>query len=77
MAKLSAREGETLVLIQAGESNKSMAATLGLTERAVEMRRSAIMKKLGVRSVAALVDLAATHRILAELRQAAMNRVEY
>jgi FixJ family two-component response regulator len=77
MARLSPREQETLVMIQAGESNKSMAATLGLTERAVEMRRSAIMKKLGVRSVAALVDLAATHRILADLRQAAKNRIEY
>jgi two-component system, LuxR family, response regulator FixJ len=77
MAKLSPREDETLVMIQAGESNKSMAAKLGLTERAVEMRRSAIMKKLGVRSVAALVDLAATHRILAELRQAAQSRIEY
>ena len=77
MAKLSPREQETLVLIQAGESNKAMASTLGLTERAVEMRRSAIMKKLGVRSVAALVDLAATHRILADLRQAAKNRLAY
>jgi FixJ family two-component response regulator len=77
MAKLSPREQETLLLIQAGESNKAMASTLGLTERAVEMRRSAIMKKLGVRSVAALVDLAATHRILADLRQAQKNRLEY
>jgi FixJ family two-component response regulator len=67
--QLSDREWETLKLIQAGESNKSMAAKLFLTERAVEMRRSAIMKKLQVRSVAELLNLTTTHRILTELRE--------
>jgi two-component system, LuxR family, response regulator FixJ len=69
--RLSDRERETLEMIQAGESNKSMAAKLFLTERAVEMRRAGIMRKLRVRSVAELVDLTATHRILTELRSAA------
>jgi FixJ family two-component response regulator len=67
--QLSEREKETLRLIRAGESNKSMAAKLFITERAVEMRRSAIMKKLQVRSLAELLDLAITHGILQELRQ--------
>jgi FixJ family two-component response regulator len=67
--QLSERDRETLQLIQAGESNKSMAAKLFLTERAVEMRRAAIMKKLQVSSVAELLDLTITHRILTELRQ--------
>lgn len=75
VARLSPRERETLVMIQAGVPNKAMAAKLCLTERAVEMRRSAIMRKMGVRSVAELVDLTATHRILAELREAANHRV--
>jgi FixJ family two-component response regulator len=75
IAQLSPREQETLVMIQAGESNKSMATKLGLTERAIEMRRSAIMRKVGVRSVAELVDLAVTHRIFADLRQATKNRI--
>ncbi len=70
IGQLSDRERETLGLIQAGESNKSMAAKLFLTERAVEMRRSAIMRKLQVRSVAELLDLIATHRILTELHKA-------
>jgi FixJ family two-component response regulator len=69
--RLSERERETLEMIQAGLSNKAMAAKLFLTERAVEMRRSAIMRKLQVRSVAELADLTATHRILTELRSAA------
>lgn len=67
--QLSEREVETLDLIQSGESNKSMAAKLFLSERAVEMRRSAIMKKLQVRSVAELVELTTTHRMLTEFRQ--------
>ena len=75
VGRLSPRERETLAMIQAGESNKSMAAKLCLTERAVEMRRSAIMRKMQVGSVAELVDLAVTHRILAELREAAKIRI--
>ena len=74
VARLSDRELETLCLIQAGESNKSMAAKLRLTERAVEMRRSAIMRKLQVNSVAELLDLTISHRILTGLRQAASQR---
>lgn len=70
---LNDRERETLELIQAGESNKSMAAKLFLTERAVEMRRSAIMRKLGVRTIAELFDLCITHRVLADLRQTARS----
>jgi len=73
--QLSLREQQTLEMIQAGESNKSMAAKLDLTERAVEMRRSAIMRKMKVQSVAELIDLTATHRILAELRESARVRV--
>ena len=48
-----------------------MAVKLFVTERAVEMRRSSIMKKLEVQSLAELLDLTVTHRILDELRQAA------
>jgi FixJ family two-component response regulator len=65
---LSDRDRETLALIQAGNSNKSIAASLFLTERAVEMRRSTIMRKLQVHSLAELVELATTHRILTEQR---------
>jgi len=73
--RLSQRERETLALIQAGETNKAIAARLSLTERAVEMRRSSIMRKLQVRSVAELIDLTATHRILADVRRAAAERL--
>jgi FixJ family two-component response regulator len=67
IAVLNERDRETLQMIQAGESNKVMAAKLFISERAVEMRRSSLMKKLQVGSVAELIDLTSTHRILAEL----------
>jgi FixJ family two-component response regulator len=65
---LSDRDRETLALIQAGKSNKSIAASLLLTERAVEMRRSTIMRKLQVHSLAELLELVTTHRILTAQR---------
>ncbi len=74
VARLSGREFETLQLIQAGGSNKSMAAKLRLTERAIEMRRSAIMRKLQVTTLAELFDLTITHRILSGVCPAATQR---
>ena len=70
VGRLNERDRQTLELVLAGESNKSMAAKLFLTERAVEMRRSSIMRKLQVESVAELLDLTVTHRVLTELREA-------
>ncbi|HQU41159.1 MAG TPA: type IV pili methyl-accepting chemotaxis transducer N-terminal domain-containing protein [Pirellulales bacterium] len=69
IARLNDRDRETLQLILAGESNKVMAAKLYISERAVEMRRAVIMRKLGVSSLAELIDLAVTHRLLAEISE--------
>lgn len=66
--RLSERDRETLSLILAGESNKTMAAKLFISQRAVEMRRAAIMRKLNVRSLAELLDLTITYQILSDLR---------
>ncbi len=70
IARLSERDSETLALILAGHSNKVMAGKLLLSERAVEMRRASLMRKLQVNSLAELYDLALTHRILSDLRRA-------
>ena len=77
IVRLTLRERETLELIQAGETNKAIAVKLSITERAVEMRRSAIMRKLQVRSAAEVIDISATHRILADLRRAAAERITH
>jgi FixJ family two-component response regulator len=67
IARLNERDRETLELIIAGASNKTTAARLFISERAVEMRRAAIMRKLEVRSLAELLEIAITHRLLAEV----------
>jgi FixJ family two-component response regulator len=69
IGKLRERDRETLALLLAGHSNKVMASKLLLSERAVEMRRASLMRKLQVDSVAELYELALTHRILTDLRQ--------
>ena len=74
IGQLTPREKETLELLIAGEPNKVMANKLDITERAVEMRRASIMKKLQVQSLAELLDRVITHRVLAELRQASTHR---
>ncbi|HEY1598835.1 MAG TPA: response regulator [Pirellulales bacterium] len=76
IARLNPRDRDTLRLIEAGLTNKAMAGRLQLTERAVEMRRSAIMRKLRVRTMAELIELTATHRVLADLRRATADRVD-
>jgi two-component system, LuxR family, response regulator FixJ len=68
ISRLTHREQETLELILAGETNKAMAARLFISDRAVELRRAAIMRKLKVRSFAELLDVAITHRLLSDLR---------
>jgi len=75
VARLTDRQRETLELIRSGDTNKAIAAKLLLTERAVEMRRSSIMRKLQVRSVAELIDLTSTHRVLDDVRKAAEHRL--
>lgn len=57
LARLSPREREVMELIAAGCLNKVIADRLDISERTVEIHRGRVMKKLGVRSVAALVRI--------------------
>jgi two-component system response regulator FixJ len=54
---LTDRERQTIELVTDGNSNKFIASDLGISERTVEVHRSAAMKKLGVRTLAQLVRL--------------------
>ncbi|ADG68870.1 response regulator receiver [Planctopirus limnophila DSM 3776] len=71
--ELSATDIETLDLILQGESNKGMATRLFISERAIELRRQRLMRKLKVQSLAELLQLTITHRVLAEVRQLQRN----
>ena len=58
--RLSRGEQDVLSLILGGKHNKEIADELGLSVRTVEDRRARIMTKMDVRTVAQLVQLAAT-----------------
>lgn len=55
---ITARERDILVGIAEGETNKEIAARLGISPRTVESHRESLMRKLGIRTVAGLTRLA-------------------
>lgn len=55
VASLSKRETEVFERVADGEMNKVIAIDLGISERTVEVHRSQVMHKLGVRTLAQLV----------------------
>jgi FixJ family two-component response regulator len=57
VAALSEREREVFHRVAAGEMNKVIAQDLGISVRTVEVHRSRVMEKLGVRTLAQLVRI--------------------
>jgi FixJ family two-component response regulator len=58
VAALTARERQVFSLVVRGKMNKQIAFELGASERTIKAHRHAIMTKLNVRSVAAVVSIA-------------------
>jgi FixJ family two-component response regulator len=58
VAQLTAREREVFDRLVDGKSTKQIAAAFSLSPRTVEIHRSRVLEKMGVRSVAELVKLA-------------------
>jgi FixJ family two-component response regulator len=67
--RLTEKEREVLKLIKDGQPNKAISASLDITPRAVEMRRSSLMKKLGVRTLAELLRLTIALEIASDGRR--------
>lgn len=65
MTRLTPREREVLTHVVAGRLNKQIAGDLGTVEKTIKVHRSRVMEKLGVRTVADLVRLAAKAGITA------------
>ena len=59
VASLRAREAEVFGLIVRGKLNKQIAYALGISERTVKVHRHQVMEKLGARSLAEAVSIAA------------------
>lgn len=55
IASLTPREKEIFNRVTEGQMNKVVALDLGISERTVEVHRSQVMKKIGVRTLAQLV----------------------
>lgn len=68
MEQLTPRESEALAMILEGAPNKTMAMRLAVTERAIEMRRASMMKKLNVKSAAELIRKVTEYHILINRR---------
>ncbi len=58
LSSLTARQGEVMKLVLAGQPSKNIAADLGISQRTVENHRAAIMKKTQATSLPALARLA-------------------
>jgi DNA-binding NarL/FixJ family response regulator len=63
-AHLTGRDRELICLIADGSRNKDIAAALGVTVRAAEARRAALMRKYGFDSVVDLVRYAVRHHLI-------------
>jgi FixJ family two-component response regulator len=57
LAILTRRERQVLELVVAGKFNKSIADVLGISTKTVELHRSSLMSKLGVRNLPDLVKV--------------------
>jgi DNA-binding NarL/FixJ family response regulator len=66
LASLTSRERDILIGIARGETNKEIAARLGISPRTVESHRESLMRKLGIRTVAGLTRLALEQGLIAE-----------
>jgi len=62
---LTAKDRAVLDLLLTGLPNKSIALRLSVTERAVEMRRASLMKKLQAKSHAELIRLVTQYEVFA------------
>lgn len=56
LASLTQREREVVELVVAGRRNKQIAEALGISVKTVEVHRARAMEKMGVRSIAELVQ---------------------
>jgi FixJ family two-component response regulator len=57
LARLSGRERQVMEMVLEGRLNKNIAADLGISQRTVETHRANIMKKMGVKSLPALLRM--------------------
>ena len=63
-SKLTFRERQIVQLLAEGQSTKTIATAVGISDKAIETQRQALMRKLGVNSIADLVRYAIRNHIV-------------
>lgn len=71
---LTARERQVLEHVARGRLNKQIAADLGTVEKTVKVHRSRVMRKMGARSLAELVQLASAAGVVPAFGQEELPR---
>jgi DNA-binding NarL/FixJ family response regulator len=66
LSRLSAREREVLTLIAQGETNKTIAATLGISPHTVNAHRTSLMSKLDLHDAQSLTRFALRHALISD-----------
>jgi DNA-binding NarL/FixJ family response regulator len=61
--RLTGREREVIQLLAEGNTNKEIALTLGISVKTVETHRAALMRKIGVNSIAEVVRYAVRNHL--------------
>ncbi|MFM0292069.1 response regulator transcription factor [Paraburkholderia sp. RL17-380-BIE-A] len=64
LSALSAREVEVLQYLARGVSNRDIAVRLSLSDKTVSTYKSRIQEKLGLSSLAGLIEFATSHRLV-------------
>lgn len=62
-SQLTEKDWEVIELLRHGFPNKRIAVELHISERAVEMRRSSLMKKVRVTTLSELIELITCHKL--------------
>jgi len=57
LGELTSREFEVLRLVASGHTNKAISQQLDITVRTIEAHRSRVMEKLGVKTLAEVVEV--------------------
>jgi DNA-binding CsgD family transcriptional regulator len=60
----SIREREVIQLLAEGRSNKAVSQILGISVKTVETHRSAVMRKLGAKSIPELIRFAVRKKVI-------------
>jgi DNA-binding NarL/FixJ family response regulator len=63
-AALTPREREVVQLLAEGKSNKNAAANLGISVKTVEVHRTNVMHKLGLKTITEVVHYAIRNKIV-------------